>query len=126
MVDVAFLLLIYFIVTTTLKPQEADLGLTLPGMTEMQSDPIKVDQMLIHIDPAGAVLVNDEVTDAAGSSGDLPELFDRLQRYSASVALAETEPMVILSCSDEVAEQRFIDVLNCCAAVGIKNISIAP
>ncbi|QQL43946.1 biopolymer transporter ExbD [Sulfuriroseicoccus oceanibius] len=31
LIDVSFLLLIYFLVTTTLKPKEVDLGFRLPG-----------------------------------------------------------------------------------------------
>ncbi|MEM0970053.1 MAG: biopolymer transporter ExbD, partial [Verrucomicrobiota bacterium] len=54
MIDVAFLLLIYFLVSTTLQKQEADLSLTLPGIDSSDSKEVKIDQMLIQVDPSGA------------------------------------------------------------------------
>ena len=97
LIDVAFLLLIYFLVTTTLEPQEADLSLLLPGVATTESDP------------------NDRA---------LPNLTDRLQRYAAAASNAGSEAMVIVDCADEVPEQRFIDVLNACADNGLQNISL--
>ena len=51
LIDVAFLLLIYFLVTTTMLKQEADLGLALPGLASLNNQPVEVDQMMIKIGP---------------------------------------------------------------------------
>ena len=124
LIDVGFLLLIYFIVTTTLEPQEADIGLILPGVATTESDPVKVDQMLIKITGDSAVAVNGEVLDTDPSDRDLTNLSDRLERYAATAQNAGTEAMVVVDCADDVPEQRFIDVLNSCAAYGLKNITL--
>lgn len=124
LIDVAFLLLIYFLVTTTLEPQEADLSLLLPGVATTESEPVKTDQMLIKITNDSAVFVNDELTDSDPGDRDLPNLKDRLQRYAAAAQNAGSEAMVVVDCADEVPEQRFIDVLNACADNGLKNISL--
>ena len=125
LIDVAFLLLIYFLVTTTLQKSEADLSLVLPGVEEQDSKEVKIDQMLVEIDANGAVLVNDEVTDANPADRELANLTDRLTRYSASAEIANTETQVIIDCHSEAVGQRFIDVLNVCAKANIKNVSLA-
>lgn len=125
LIDVAFLLLIYFLVTTTLQKSEADLGLNLPGVDSPDSNETKIDQMLVRIDPAGVVIVNDEVTDSAPGDRELPNLTDRLTRYAASCQIANTTPQVIVDCDDAAFGQRFIDVLNVCEKAGVDNISLA-
>jgi biopolymer transport protein ExbD len=124
LIDVAFLLLIYFIVTTTLTKQEADLGLVLPGVAANKSSPVKMDQMRIQITADQAVLVNDEAVDSDPNDRRLPNLTERLERYAASAELAGSEAMVIIDCAGETPEQRFVDVLNACAKAGLKNVSL--
>lgn len=125
MIDVAFLLLIYFLVSTTLLKQEADLSLTLPGVSSEDSKKVKIKQTLIEIDPTGVIFVNGEATDSDTGDRHVPALTDRLERYAASSALAEAEPQIIIDCNDESEGQRFIDVLNACAKANIKNITLA-
>ena len=124
LIDVAFLLLIYFIVTMTLTKQEADLGLVLPGISAETSNPVKVDQMMIRITPDQVVMINDEVSDSDPNDRRLPNLTDRLERYAASAEIAGSETMVVIDCADEALEQRFVDVLNACSKAGLKNVSL--
>jgi biopolymer transport protein ExbD len=125
LIDVAFLLLIYFLVTTTLQKSEADLSLVLPGVEQQDSREVKIDQMLVQIDSMGVVSVNEEVSDADPTNRDLPNLTERLSRYSASAIVANTETQVIIDCDPEAVGQRFIDVLNVCAKADIANVSLA-
>lgn len=125
MIDVAFLLLIYFIVTTTLQKNEADLSLTLPGVSKADSKEVIIKQTLVKIDPAGVIYMNGEAVDSDVTNRAVPELTDRLKRYAASTALAKAEPQIIIECDDEGKGQRFVDVLNACAKAEIKNITLA-
>lgn len=125
LVDCAFLLLIYFLVSTSLAKEEADLSLVLPGIAATTSRAVKIDQMLIQVDAAGTVLVNNEVSDSDLNDRSLPNLTDRLARYAAAAQVAGSEPQIIVSCAGEVPEQRFVDVLNACAKAKIKNVSLS-
>ena len=125
LIDVAFLLLIYFLVTTTLQKSEVDLSLVLPGVEAEDSKEVKIDQMLVRIDADGSVIVNEEVSDSDPNDRDLPNLTERLTRYSASAQIANTETQVIIDCDPEAVGQRFIDVLNVCEKSDIKNVSLA-
>ena len=126
LIDVAFLLLIYFIVATQLIQSEADIDLAIPGTASVQGKAVKIDPMRVRIDEDSRILVNEEVVvDQPLENHDTPKLLDRLNRYSASIKLAKAEAFVIIDCHDDAKEQRFIDVLNACNAVGIDNISLA-
>ena len=68
MIDVVFLLLIYFMVSSTLEQQEADLSFQLPGTVE-QTEPLDLpDEQIIEIRPDGQVVVNDYPYDDPGAS----------------------------------------------------------
>ena len=125
LIDVAFLLLIYFLVTTTLQKSEADLSLVLPGVEQTDSEEVKIDQMLVAIDASGTIVVNEEVSDSDPNDRVLPNLTERLSRYAASAEVANTETQVIIDCDPNAVGQRFIDVLNVCAKANIKNVSLA-
>ncbi len=126
LIDVAFLLLIYFLVATTLLKEEADLGMALPGMDAVEGEPVKLDQLRIQISGESRVYVNDEPVASDLDDRELLELTERLRRYAASAQLAEAKPVVLLSSADEAKEKRFVDVLNACAKAGIKNITLVP
>lgn len=126
LIDVAFLLLIYFLVTTTLIKQEADLSMALPGVTRVESSPVPVDQMRIRIEATGAILVNREPSDTDPAIREVPNLTDRLIRYAAASRIAQAPPRIVIDCHGDVPEQRFVDVLNACAKAGIEHVSISP
>ena len=59
MIDVVFLLLLYFMVSTTLKKQEADISFSLPGRIQ-QGEAIEMpDEQVVQILANGQALVND-------------------------------------------------------------------
>ncbi len=125
LIDVSFLLLIYFIATSTLLPEEADLGMTLPTTDSSSSSKVEIDQMSINLSGDGAVSVNDEIMDSDVNSRDLPQLRDRLEQYKSAADLSESTPVVILSAQDSAKGQRFIDVLNTLADVGISSVTLS-
>ncbi|MEQ1840850.1 MAG: biopolymer transporter ExbD [Verrucomicrobiales bacterium] len=127
MIDLSFLLLIYFLVTSTLEPTEADLGMTMPtSQTSGNSAQVEIDQMTVEVNSAGHIVLNDEVLDTDPTTREVPLLLDRLKTYAESAKLTDSKPMVIIAADDSAKGQRFIDVLNALAdkAVGINNVTI--
>ncbi len=128
LIDVSFLLLIYFLVTMTLQVPDADLTLTMPGPPdgktkfEMISEP-----PVIEIAADGQIFYSDEAVESAGTTHHLPVLKDRLSDYLKVWSLAPTDerPEVFVKADDSARGQRFIDVLNCLAEVGISNVAVA-
>lgn len=125
LIDVCFLLLIYFIVTSVITPREQDLGLKLPwpdGTVRTSTGP-----MLIDIDSLGTVSATygDEVLtlDADAQVRELPLLNSQLELYASGVRAAGDTPLVQIQASPETTQQRVIDVLNALAGAGIDSIT---
>ena len=125
LIDVSFLLLIYFLVTSSLDPKEADLGMTMPT-SQGKGAEVEIDQMTIEVNSAGHIVANEEVLDTDPASREVPMLLDRLKTYAESAKLTGSKPMVIIAADDAAKGQRFIDVLNALASPGveIKNVTI--
>lgn len=124
LIDVSFLLLIYFLATSTLEQKEADLGMTLPTTSNCPGDH-DVDRIMIEITPQGTVLMSGEEVESATSQSDLPVLSERLGFYKVTAELMRQTPVVIVQASDSARCQRFIDVVNCVAGQQIKNVTLS-
>lgn len=124
MIDVSFLLLIYFLVTSTLDPKEADLGMTLPTTDSSSASEVEIDQMTIEVNAAGTIVVDDKTLDDDINNRTLPLLDDKLKQYKEAADLTGSQPVVVVAADDESVGQRFIDVLNALAKVEIRNVTI--
>jgi biopolymer transport protein ExbD len=123
LIDVCFLLLIYFIVTTTIQPREQDLRMVIPST---HGGSITIPPMVIEVRQAGEVVVNPgdaaEVYDRDADARELPNLKNRLSMLSG-MGRAHA-PKVLLKVHDEVDQQRYVDVLNCLSGAGIREIAL--
>ncbi|MES2982980.1 MAG: biopolymer transporter ExbD [Verrucomicrobiota bacterium] len=127
LIDVCFLLLIYFIVTSTITPMERDLGMKIPDKIPPVIIQPPIPPMVLRIDAKGAVITGngdaEQVLDTDTESRDLPLLISQLKIYSdAAKSLGET-PSVMLEVNENVRQQRMIDVLNAFAATGISSVA---
>ena len=124
MIDCVFLLLVFFMVGSTLHKQEADISFSLPGTAD-QSEPVQIpDEQIIEIYADGTVVLNDLKFDSPTSSS-LPELIEPLKRFKATAEANKTESMITIAPAPEVKHQRVVDVLNACAEAKIQNVSFA-
>jgi len=124
MIDCVFLLLVFFMVGTTLHKQEADISFSLPGVAS-QSEPVEIpDEQIIEIYADGSVVLNDLLFDTP-TSAELPELIDTLKRFKATADANKIESMITIAPAPEVKQQRVVDVLNACAEAKIKNVTFA-
>lgn len=124
MIDVSFLLLIFFLVTSSLDPKETDLGMLLPHPGTPKLDFIG-EPMEIEIASNGSVTVDRTLLDTDIAQRQLPLLESKLRTYKDASDLLSTKPIITVISSDEVPSQRFIDVLNTLAKVEINNVTIA-
>lgn len=122
LIDVVFLLLIYFMVTSTLKPTEADLGITLPGTLVQSKSVVMPDEQIIEVTADGKVYLNAKDYGEGGSK-QLHELTRTLMRYRDAALAAKTKALVTIQAEDNTFHERTIDVMNACKGAGIKHIS---
>jgi len=124
LVDIAFLLLIFFIVTTTILKRETDLDLKLPGPGE--TAPMEELPVTVNIDELGSILVGSgrhlELVEPAGTGLLNGGLRKRLQ--FAIAGAGPDELPVILDVSGEASQQRVIAVLDTLAGLGIRQVNL--
>ena len=124
MIDCVFLLLIFFMVSSTFNRQEADISFALPGVAS-QSEAVEIpDEQIIEIQEDGSVVLNDLKYDSPGQS-ELPELLKTLVRFKETADASKVAAMITIAPADKVKHQRVVDVLNVCAAANIQNVTFA-
>ena len=124
LIDAVFLLLIYFMVTSSLEKQEADISFELPGTVE-QEEPIELpDEQIIEIREDGQIVVNEYNYDAPGAKRliQLQAMLTRLQE--ASVA-NKTTTQVTIAPDLKTKHYIIIRVMDAVSAAGITGVNFA-
>jgi len=124
MIDMVFLLLVFFMVTAKPIKQEADVGLTLPG-TVAQEEAVDIpDEQRIMIETSGQIVLNELRMDSATST-ELPQLAATLRRFKEASDATKSQALVTIDAHDAVQHQRIVDVLNVCAKANITGVTFA-
>jgi biopolymer transport protein ExbD len=122
LIDCVFLLLIYFMVSSSLKRSEADLSLSLPSSVSQSQELKMPDEQIIEVLADGRIVLNEkEYGDP--TKADLAGLENTLIRYREASALVQIPAMITIVAADESRHERVIDVLNACAGAGIKSVT---
>ncbi|NLB60223.1 MAG: biopolymer transporter ExbD [Lentisphaerae bacterium] len=117
MIDCVFLLLLYFISSAQIKIEEKYLGLMIPGTA---TAPEKLmPELVLAIGANGQVFCNEQ---PLASPEDRELLMIRAKLQQCLDLFGDKQPVVIHP-QPSVRQQRIVDVLNACAAVGVKNLS---
>ncbi len=126
LIDVCFLLLIYFLVTSTIAPRETDLGMALPAATPSSEQP-EIEPFFIKIEASGAIFTgvgaSQQPMDADMSVRELPLLRGQLDVYASAARAASSKPLVQIYADGAATQQRVIDVLNALAGVSISSVT---
>lgn len=125
MIDIVFLLLVFFMVTARPIQPESDVGLQLPGTVE-QSEVVNLpNEIKIQVRADGQVIVNELLVDATASQ-DMPELVRMLTRFKEAADANQQNPLVTVLAENGGRHQRVVDVLNACATANIRGVTFAP
>jgi len=126
LIDVCFLLLIYFLVTCTILPREQDLPMTLPERHGVPGE--EVVEVLIGVKGDGSIVMNagedEEVLDTDSTIHEIPKTKERLKMMNDLARSNGSELFVQILSEEGVTHQRFIDVLNCLKGERISKIMI--
>jgi len=116
MLDVMFVLLMFFMVMAGQQVKEAELGVSVPGSG--QPSTTAKTPVTIRIAPDGVVTFNDTPVDSR-EDREMPKLRGRLK----GLIEASAEQSVIIRPNDRAPYQRVVDVLNACGAERVKNLT---
>jgi biopolymer transport protein ExbD len=122
MVDVVFVIMLFFMVMAGAVKVENELVTRLPGSVENSTAPEFNDETNISISDEGMVSLNDEEVDTPNNP-ELPQLRATLMRLKENADNSK-QPVVVTIISDTHAKySRTIDVLNALAAAKISNVT---
>jgi biopolymer transport protein ExbD len=124
MIDVVFVIMLFFMVMAGAVKVENELNTTLPGSTESSSATDFVDEIIISISENGEVMLNDEPFDSP-ESRDLPRLRDTLMRLKQNADNAKTPAVVTIVSEPNAKYSRTIDVLDILAVAKIENVTFS-
>lgn len=122
MIDVIFILILFFMCSAGAVKTEMHLSTSLPGRVAA-GKPIKVpDEQIIEIQNNGTVILNGKTFDNPTLRA-MPQLVKTLVRFRESSINNKTDAMVTIAPQPDAPYQRIVDVLDACAAAKIKIVT---
>ncbi len=122
MIDVVFVIMLFFMVMAGAVKVEKELNTQLPGSAATQEETPFVDEQIITISDIGEVALNDEPVDSA-TSQDLPQLKAMLMRLKQNADAAKTPAIVTIVSDPEAKYSRTVDVLDALAVADIDSVT---
>jgi biopolymer transport protein ExbD len=122
MIDVVFVIMLFFMVMAGAVKVENELNTQLPGTAQTAGSTDFVDEQIITISDTGEVSLNDEPFDSAQSK-ELPQLKGTLLRLKQNADAAKTPAIVTIISDEQSKYSRTIDVLDALAVAKIDNVT---
>jgi biopolymer transport protein ExbD len=124
MIDVVFVILLFFMVMAGAVKTEQRLGLQLPGVPPAASVTMPSSEITVSVAEDGCILLNDEVLGAANDQrlGSFTVALTRLQQQAASL---QDKLLVTVEADEQASYQRVMDVLNALAKAKVSNVTFA-
>ena len=121
MIDCVFLMLIYFMTTSSLDKSEADLAGPVGG-TSISSDPLPaVDEQSLYIGAGGSVNWNGSVFQLDTEEGR-GSLQDRLSAFNETCLRANSSPSLRIHPDDAVPHQLLVWLIDGITGSGIEQM----
>ena len=122
MIDVVFVIMLFFMVMAGAVKVEKELNTQLPGNAETSGPTEMVDEMVIAIAETGEVTLNDEPMDTP-TSREMPTLKNTLTRLKQVGDQSKTPTMVTVVSEPQAKYSRTVDVLDALSVAGITNVT---
>lgn len=124
MIDVVFVILLFFIVQASdIQVENAHIT-KLPGTVETDTNTALPDEIAVRIEDDGQVYLNDDPLDStAASPNNLPELAASLNQLRESSEASKSEVLVTIYANDLARYDRVVDVLDALSRARISNVT---
>ena len=122
MIDVVFVIMLFFMVMAGAVKVEKELNCQLPGQIETAKEVPFADEQVVQITATGEVLLNEE---PMGGPADktLQNLRAVLMRVKANCEAAKTPAVVVIASEPKAKHGRAMDVLDALSEVGITSVT---
>jgi biopolymer transport protein ExbD len=122
MIDVVFVIMLFFMLMAGSVKVEKELNTKLPGVAITTAPTDFVDEQIINISPQGDITLNDEPFDSP-SSTDLPQLKATLMRLKQAGDAAKSPVLITIVSDPQAKYRRTINVLDALAVAQITNVT---
>jgi biopolymer transport protein ExbD len=122
MIDVVFVIMLFFMLMAGSIKVEKELNTKLPGVVDTSEPTDFTDEQIISISDQGEVSLNDDVIDSATST-DLPHLRATLMRLKQTTDAAKSSVLITIISAPMSKYSRSINVLDALAAAKITNVT---
>ena len=122
MIDVVFVIMLFFMVMAGAVKVERELNTKLPGSAETTGPTDFVDEIVINIAENGEVMLNDEPMDTPVSK-EMTQLRGTLLRLKQASDAVKAPTLVTVISEPEAKYARTIDVLDALAVAQIENVT---
>jgi len=122
MIDVVFVIMLFFMVMAGAVQVENELNLKLPGTMPSDAPPEAIEDTQIRVLESGEVLLNDDLM-GDGADVNLVNLSSTLARLVESSKAAESKVVVTIVADEFAPYQRVINVLNALSVARVQNVT---
>ncbi|MFT3990275.1 MAG: biopolymer transporter ExbD [Luteolibacter sp.] len=122
MIDVVFVILLYFMVAAGSQQKENSHVTKLPGTVPSDTDTIVPDEVSIRVEDDGQVYLNDDPVDGPAVK-TLPELAGNLVQLKQSSDAAKSDVLVTIYANEQAKYERVVDVLDALGRARIGNVT---
>jgi len=122
MIDCVFLLLVYFITTSSMKKSEADLGFELPSSGKAVSPISLQTKQKVGLNEKGNPIINNYQFPTFAEDR-FAELSESLSIFKQTCLAAKKECEITISPDPNCAQQSIVYLLDTLAKIGIENLS---
>ncbi len=124
MIDVVFVIMLFFMVMAGAVKVERELKTQLPGLgtPALNDESTPPDEILVTVEESGIVTLNEEEFDTPEDKA-LPNFTNTLFRLKQEADSRKAKVMVTIQAEEQARYERVIDVLNSMAKAQIANVT---
>ena len=124
MIDVVFVIMLFFMVMAGAVKVEHELKTTLPGNAETAKETDMPDEVTIGVSDSGQITINE---DPVGQPQDreLEGLFNEMTKMAQAAKQSKTKLLITVQAEEAARYERVINVLDILAKADISNITFS-
>jgi biopolymer transport protein ExbD len=124
MIDVVFVIMLFFMVMVGSVKVERELKSQLPGLAPPSADaPQEMpDEIIVGVEETGSVTLNEEEFDTP-TDKKLPNFTSTLMRLKQEADNRNAKVIVTIQAEEQATYERVIDVLNALAVAKVANVT---
>jgi len=122
MIDVVFVIMLFFMVLAGKVKVENRHNTKLPGTIELEKGVVTPDEIAIRIEDDGQVYLNDDPLDTPDSK-NLPELAGNLIQLHTSAIASKSDLLVSIYANEQAKYERVVDCLDALTRAKIDKVT---